>query len=880
MRITLDKSLIAGRRLEVDANNGTQFIPLTADLAAKCGYSVDANPYGNSKIFASLLSCFSADREDKVFDMTLRLRMYNGHTSAVDMQEVSKTCRNQWVSREILCETNYMEVSVDRLPPEMDRSTQSLLNRHGSNVAPEKLDYALTPITSLKHIWKMVFQYGPSKEKPMFLNEARDAGYGVATSPSRLIIRSPYDAREVYTENVAGVPMKVFKVTTYFKEKWSVTMLDTAAVCPAGGLKFIEDRIIWTVPRHINPLLTSTTSETLEVHMGIDGKILTNAEMAAKGYVMSVSESHIVIELPIGGSDGFYKSRAVDNQYHITYIIKPMVEIVWREEDSDHLTRYKAFFPINTPLMRRPLVVINYTVPEEQMFDVLLGAFLEDVELVNITLQAGSLSVAQANVRGYNIQEQRLANGSKTFTLHVPFSDSAVFQSSPNPVTIVYTLPLVFGLLVKPEQSMFTHPVLLEAVLQLAALPTVTGSCDEGYYHVTVEYGGQGKYFKTMLGKRELTSVLAEEYGLTENSTHMSFAVPFLAPDAVVSLVQSTAVRGRLDLVFWDPFNNRRISDFSLGCTFPMAMIECFSNGTMTALAVKAESVTSLIPSQLTLKDPSCPPIFSNDRFAYFSFDVNRCGTTRKFFDGFMIYENEICLAHGNARKYSKTTDLDYCLTVSCYYIINETQQIVLNTNSQTITHGVEIGIGELPVRIRLATDISYSTFYSNEDYPVHKHLRHPLYFEVELVDSTDPHIELVLKNCWATLGGERLSTPSWDLVVDGCENFEDNLHTTLHPVTRDTRVQFPSHIKRFDFKMFAFVNDTLGVTDQIFVHCDTVLCDSIKHDYGECSSQCVGLPTIKSVKRGSRGTGQAPQSKSYISSGPVKLSNLLLAGL
>lgn len=49
----------------------------------------------------------------------------------------------------------------------------------------------------------------------------------------------------------------------------------------------------------------------------------------------------------------------------------------------------------------------------------------------------------------------------------------------------------------------------------------------------------------------------------------------------------------------------------------------------MTALAVKVESLRNLAPSSLTLKDTSCKPNFSDDRFAYFSFGVNSCGTTR-----------------------------------------------------------------------------------------------------------------------------------------------------------------------------------------------------------------------------------------------------------
>lgn len=65
-------------------------------------------------------------------------------------------------------------------------------------------------------------------------------------------------------------------------------------------------------------------------------------------------------------------------------------------------------------------------------------------------------------------------------------------------------------------------------------------------------------------------------------------------------------------------------------CLLPPPLQECFSNGTMTALAVKVESAPNLNPGQLTLSDPACGPTYSDDRFAYFHFTVNSCGTTRK----------------------------------------------------------------------------------------------------------------------------------------------------------------------------------------------------------------------------------------------------------
>lgn len=66
-----------------------------------------------------------------------------------------------------------------------------------------------------------------------------------------------------------------------------------------------------------------------------------------------------------------------------------------------------------------------------------------------------------------------------------------------------------------------------------------------------------------------------------------------------------------------------------------------------------------------------------------------------------------------------------------------------------------------------LFPDASYDTFYLAEEYPVAQYLKQPLFFEVELMQSTDPQIELVLENCWAS-ANHRGSVFSWDLIVNG----------------------------------------------------------------------------------------------------------------
>ncbi|KAK0137806.1 hypothetical protein N1851_025979 [Merluccius polli] len=58
MRLTLDKVLAVGNQLEIAATNGSEHIVLTPSLAAKCGYSMESDPWGNTRIYTSLMGCY------------------------------------------------------------------------------------------------------------------------------------------------------------------------------------------------------------------------------------------------------------------------------------------------------------------------------------------------------------------------------------------------------------------------------------------------------------------------------------------------------------------------------------------------------------------------------------------------------------------------------------------------------------------------------------------------------------------------------------------------------------------------------------------------------------------------------------------------------
>lgn len=78
--------------------------------------------------------------------------------------------------------------------------------------------------------------------------------------------------------------------------------------------------------------------------------------------------------------------------------------------------------------MYNAAIVLSDTIPEERVFSVLLGNFLHDVELRNITFINGLLTVQECNTRGYTVQEHSFPNKTKSFSLHVPFDADCVLK--------------------------------------------------------------------------------------------------------------------------------------------------------------------------------------------------------------------------------------------------------------------------------------------------------------------------------------------------------------------------------------------------------------------------------------------------------------------
>ncbi|MGH0181793.1 UNVERIFIED_CONTAM: hypothetical protein FKN15_019492 [Acipenser sinensis] len=455
--------------------NKGALVSLSPRLAAQCGYSLTVDFLGNAKFLASVLSCFAQNTNDETYKLTVQISVFsNSAMTSASSYVQSMTCRySPWAEREILCERNYMEVSVRRGVPLIE-----------PNFVQDDPDWSLAypeATAADNSIWKIVFHFPANRKTTMTVARAMTNGYGINTTPTRILVRAAYNSTESQLQVIQSVPMAVLRSTTFYKQRWMVMMVDTAVTCPTDGTAFTEQMITWNVPRVLPPLVPTPQITTLDVQMGVDGRKLDPATIHNRDYKLDVCPQLITVRIPVGADGGYYKSHVLDNTYVISYSIEPLLEHTW--QDGPEKTKYTVLHPITTPFHAS---ATSYTVPKARGFNVTLGTFLPDVELVKIIVGPETLTVPEANLKGYNVQEHVFPNGSKTYTLQVPFEDPNVKQKVTPPDTRTYILPLTYLLNIVPENTPFTHPAVVEAILKDIVPPTVTGYCDGAAFYTMV----------------------------------------------------------------------------------------------------------------------------------------------------------------------------------------------------------------------------------------------------------------------------------------------------------------------------------------------------------------------------------------------------------
>nr|XP_013810491.1 PREDICTED: uncharacterized protein LOC106494730 [Apteryx mantelli mantelli] len=798
-------------------------------MASQCGYTVTYSYWGNAEFRASALSCHSQSEKD-VFTVTIQIKA--SHTP--DMKNAathlkSASCHyGPWSPRELICEKNYMEVSVRREVPQTVHDF----------IQDEPEDWALAfpeAKTGESSIWQIVF-HQPEEKKALLVTDAWHAGYGLNTTDTRILLRIPYSAAQIQLVKARGITFSAVRSSTFYKQRWMILMVDTAVACPVDGVDYTNKTITWTVPKYIQPLSAGATSfKDVLVEAGVDLHKLSAKEMVSRKYSLSNDLDTITIKIPIGAEGGYYKTSVNSEQYGAKYSINLFLEHQW-EDNKWGLTKHTIIKEIETPFEHVELAITNNTNLSTRLMNVTVGMFLPDVELVNLTFEGATVTVLEAIQHGYVTHENRYANGSKTYAIQVPFDAASIKKEYTREDIRTYTLNVTLEFIIHPTSDTFTIPVITVSAVKDAVLPSARGFCNERSLYLIITRGNVDQNWLPFISNQHLTPEAAQKYNysLSDNGTHLAVCVPFLSPHVDFEDIHPSGITASLHLTLKDGITLANRRDFSISCRFsPSELMQCLPNGTVVITAVKLVGIADVDTSLLVLRDRQCKPILVTEKTATFKFNVNTCGTSRTFNSTTMTYENDVLY-------FRPGSDMPvYQLKCVCWYTIKQTVDVQYESKNNPVP-SIKPGFGSLALSLKLFKEKSFSDPYKESEYPVVKYLREALYFEVELLQSEDVRLELNLEDCWATNSQSSDSHPQWPILINGCENSEDSHRTIFHQVIYSPRVKFPQHLKRFEVRMFAFVQGTTLLQEQLYFHCRVVICSTMHQSSDSlCPRRC-----------------------------------------
>ncbi|XP_023785274.1 zona pellucida sperm-binding protein 4 [Cyanistes caeruleus] len=236
-----------------------------------------------------------------------------------------------------------------------------------------------------------------------------------------------------------------------------------------------------------------------------------------------------------------------------------------------------------------------------------------------------------------------------------------------------------------------------------------------------------------------------------------------------------------------------------------------------------------------------CVPVLTNNAFVVYQFPLSACGTTFQITGDQAIYENELVASRDvkTGSLGSVTRDSIFRLHVRCSYSISGSS-VPLSVQVFTLPPLPAVSQpGPLSLELCVASDGSYTSYYTDSDYPVLKTLREPVYAEVKILQRTDPDLILVLHHCWATPSSNPQQQLQWPILVDGCPYAGDNYQTQLMPPSFTSGLLFPSHYQRFTLYTFSFVDPTAQekLSGLVYLHCSASVChQSVKES---CVTTC-----------------------------------------